>query len=99
MPARARLSRSCLLAISIHLQDGEERLLRDLDRAHLLHPLLPLLLLLEQLLLPADVAAVELGRDVLPHRLDRLASDHIRADRRLDWYVELLPRDCLAEPL
>src|SRR4051812_36513898 len=32
-----------------HLQDGEERLLRDLHRAHLLHALLAGLLLLEEL--------------------------------------------------
>src|SRR5205814_2398439 len=43
------------------LEHGEERLLRHLDATHLLHPLLALLLLLEQLFLAGDVAAVALG--------------------------------------
>ena len=49
MPALARLSRCSVLGIPVHLEDGEERLLRHLDGADLLHPLLALLLLLEQL--------------------------------------------------
>src|SRR5512138_387304 len=95
MPSRARASRCSLVAIPVHLEHGEERLLRHLDRAHLLHPLLALLLLLEQLLLPADVAAVELRGDVLADRLHRLPCDHVGADRRLYRDVELLPRDRL----
>src|SRR5215207_9161369 len=92
-PSRARASRSFLLATAIHLQHGEECLLRDLDRPDLLHPLLALLLLLEQLPLAGDVAAVELRGDVLAQRLDGLAGDHVRADRRLHGDVEKLPRD------
>src|SRR4051812_16048163 len=99
MPACARLSRASLLAIAIHLEHREERLLWNLDRAHLLHPLLALLLLLEELLLPADVAAVELRRHVLADGLDGLTGDHVGADRRLDGNVELLPRDRLAQAL
>src|SRR5437588_4498744 len=49
----------------VELQDGHERLLRYLDVADPLHPLLTLLLLLEQLALAGDVAAVALGDDVL----------------------------------
>src|SRR5262245_54129580 len=40
-----------------YLEHGEERFLRDLDAADALHPLLPFLLLLEQLALARDVAA------------------------------------------
>src|SRR6059036_829960 len=82
--------------LRIHLEDGEERLLRDLDAADPLHALLAFLLLLEQLALARDVAAVALGEDVLAHRLDRLARDDAAADRRLDRDLEHLPRDQLA---
>src|SRR6187399_342097 len=91
--------RSSLLATAVHLEHREERLLWHLDRAHLLHALLALLLLLEQLALAGDVAAVELRRDVLAQSLDGLAGDHIGADRRLNRHVELLSRDGLAETL
>src|SRR2546430_11629103 len=42
----------------VNLQDRQERFLGDLHRAYLLHPLLPLLLFLEQLALACHVAAV-----------------------------------------
>src|SRR5262249_45602200 len=66
--------------LAFHLQDGEERLLRNFDRPHLLHSLLARLLLLQQLPLSGDVAAVALGEDVLAQRLDGLARDDVRAD-------------------
>src|SRR3954465_11766997 len=74
-------------------QDGQERLLRPLDPPHLLHPPLARLLLLEQLALAGDVAAVALGDHVLAVGLDRLARDDVRADRGLDRHVVLLARD------
>ena len=83
----------------VQVEHGQERLLRHLDAADLLHPLLALLLLLEQLPLAADVAAVALREHVLPLRLDRLASDDPGADRGLDRDVEELARDLLPEPL
>src|ERR1700758_3960446 len=83
----------------VNLQDREKRFLRDLDRAHLLHPLLSLFLLLEQLALARHVAAVALGGDVLAQRADRFAGDHFRADRGLDHDLEQLPRDQLAQLL
>src|SRR6188508_677584 len=83
----------------VHAQHGKEGLLRDLDRADALHALLPFLLLLEQLSLARDVAAVALGEDVLAHRPDRLAADDMRADRGLDRHLEHLPRDELLELL
>src|SRR3954463_8719895 len=82
-----------------YLEDGEERLLRDLHVAHLLHALLAGLLLLEQLALARDVAAVALGEHVLAASLDGLPRDDARPDRRLDRHVEHLPRDLLAQLL
>src|SRR5512143_1215971 len=87
-------ARHCRTAsLAAHLEDRQERFLGDLDAADRLHPLLAGLLLLEQLLLPGDVAAVALGQHVLAQRLDVLARDDLRADRRLDGNVEHLPRD------
>src|SRR2546425_11834067 len=83
----------------VNLQDRQERFLRDLDRAHLLHALLSLFLLLEQLALARHVAAVALGRDVLAQRADRLPCDHLGADRGLDHDLEQLSRDQLAQLL
>src|SRR6266852_2515406 len=75
------------------LEDRQERLLRHLDLADLLHALLALLLLLEQLALARDVAAVALGGDILAHGLDSLARDHAAADGRLDGDFIELPRN------
>src|SRR5450755_4914737 len=52
------------------LQHREKSLLRNLDLADLFHALLAGLLLLEQLALARDVAAVAFGQHVLAHRLD-----------------------------
>ena len=70
---------------------------RDLDPADHLHPLLALLLLLEQLALAGDVAAVALGEHVLADGADGLAGDDPGADGGLDRHLELLPRDQLLE--
>src|SRR5690606_41799445 len=59
----------------VHLEHGEEGLLRDFHPTDLLHPLLAFLLLLQQLLLARPVATVALGEDVLAQRLDRGAGD------------------------
>ena len=80
----------------VDLQDREERLLRHLDRADLLHALLARLLLLEQLLLAGDVAAVAFCQHVLAQRLDVLARDDVGADGGLDRHVVHLARDLLA---
>src|SRR5256885_402809 len=99
-PSETRLTpcrrRSCA---SSGVEHGEECLRRPLDCADLLHPLLAFLLLLDQLALARDVAAVALRDHVLPPRLDRLARDDPRADRSLDRDVEHLPRDLLAQLL
>src|SRR5512139_2291194 len=74
----------CPSFLAADLQHREEGLLRDLDLAELLHALLAFFLLLEQLALARDVAAVALGEHVLAQRLDGRAGDHVRADRGLD---------------
>src|SRR3990172_9437021 len=74
-------------------QHGEERFLRDLDPAQLLHALLPFLLPLEELPLAGDVAAVALGGHVLPERAHGLPRDHAAADGGLDDDLEELARD------
>src|SRR5215211_9562608 len=96
---RATLSRSGSAGVVAELEDGEERVLRDLDAADLLHPLLALLLALEQLALARDVAAVALGGDVLAEGLHGLAGDDLRAYGGLDRHVVLLARDLLAQLL
>src|SRR5690606_11640186 len=58
-----------------HLQRLDKRLLGDLHLAELAHALLAFLLLLKELALAGDVAAVALGRHVLPERPDSLARD------------------------
>src|SRR5215813_1085765 len=85
--------------ISIYLQDRQERLLWDLDAAHLLHALLALFLLLEELALARDVAAVALRGDVFAEGADGLAGDDLAADRGLDGDLVLLLGDELLELL
>ena len=65
----------------------------------MLHALLTLLLLLEELALAGDVATVALGRYVLAQRLDRLARHDSPTDGGLDRDVEHVTRDLLPEGL
>src|SRR5258707_1488989 len=76
-----------------HLERREEGRLRDLDLAELAHALAPLLLLVEELALARDIAAVALGEDVLAEGLHRLAGDDAAADRGLDCDLEELARN------
>ena len=80
------------------LQHAKERFLGQFDGADLLHALLALLLLFEELALSGDVAAIALGDDVLAERLDRVGGDDLRADRGLDTDFVLLARDDFLEP-
>ncbi|MBG9887033.1 hypothetical protein ABE10_10920, partial [Bacillus toyonensis] len=88
-----------VLAFDVAGQRGDERLLGDLHAADHLHALLAFLLLLQELALSGDVAAVALGEHVLADRADRLSRDDPGTDRGLDRHLELLPRDELAQPL
>src|SRR5882762_8634398 len=83
----------------VNLQDRQEGLLRDLDGPHLLHALLSFLLLLEQLALARDVAAVALRGHVLAQRADRLAGDYLGPNGGLDHDLEQLARDQLPQLL
>src|SRR2546426_12478101 len=74
----------------VNLEDREERFLRDLDRSHLLHPLLALALLLQELAFPRDLAAVALGGDVPAQRAARTARDHLAPDGRVSHRLEQL---------
>src|SRR5699024_5322603 len=94
--------RSLLLGVLRHValvggERGDERLLRDLDGPDVLHALLALLLLLQELALARDVAAVALGQHVLAHRTDVLAGDDAGSDGGLDRDLELLARDQLLQ--
>src|SRR5262245_57785892 len=82
-----------------HLEQRQERLLGYVYPSDLLHPLLPGLLLLQELPLARDVAAVALGQDILAHGGDVLARHDPAADRRLDGHLEQLARDRLAQLL
>jgi hypothetical protein len=63
---------------------AHEGALGEGDLPEPLHSLLTSLLLVQQLLLPSDVTAVALARDVLPERRDVLTGDDLSADARLD---------------
>src|SRR5437660_6758499 len=78
---------------SIQREHRHERLLWDLDRSDAFHAPLAFLLLLQELPLARYVAAVALRDHVLAHWADRLARDHLAADRCLDGDLEQLPRD------
>src|SRR5262245_66591059 len=77
-----------LASVLVHLERGNERLLRNLHLTELAHSLLALLLLLKKLALPRDVAAIALGEHVLAQRPDRFARAGAPADRRLDRNLE-----------
>ena len=73
-----------MVFLFIQLEDSEERLCRHLHGAERAHFLFALLLLFEQFLLSADIAAVALRENVLAHSLDGLARDDAPADGRLN---------------
>src|SRR5690242_9216180 len=75
------------------LQDGEKRLLRDLDMAQLLHALFSFFLTFEKLSLARNIAAVALREHVLAKRLDGRTCDDGAADGGLHGHLEHLPRN------
>ena len=81
------------------LEDGDERRLRDVHVAELLHAGLAALLLLQDLHLARHVAAVELRENVLAERTDVLARDDLAPDRSLHRNLELVRRNRLREGL
>src|SRR5215467_4484297 len=79
--------------IGVHLERGDEGLLRNLDAAEAPHLLLSCLLLVEQLALARDVAAIAFRGHILAQRADGLARDNLRSDRGLDRDLEQMARD------
>src|SRR5881628_1246194 len=77
----------------IHFQHRQKSILRNLDAADFLHPLLAFLLFLEQLAFARDVAAITFRDHVLAHRFYRLARDYLGAYGRLDGDFKKLARD------
>src|SRR5580700_10525418 len=84
--------------VAADFEHRQEGLLRDLDLAELLHPLLALALLLQELALAGDVSAVALGGDVLAKGRDRFPRDDSRADGGLQRDLELVFGDFALEP-
>src|SRR5579864_863625 len=87
------------MLIGIHLQRSDEGFLRNVDLAELAHPLLALLLLVEELAFAGDVAAIAFRGDVLAQCADRLSRDHLAADRGLDRNLEKMPGNEILELL
>src|SRR5690625_27832 len=83
--------------VIIHRQYSQERLLMTIDGSHLLQPFHPLLLLLQQFTLPADISAVAFRSHIFFQSPDRIPCDHSGSDRRLDSHLILLSRDQLLE--
>ena len=54
-------------------------------------------MLLQQLLLAGDIAAVALGQDVLAHGLHRFPGDDAAADGRLDGHLKELAGDIILQ--
>ena len=93
------LSLNFYLLIFIQFQHAHKGFLRNLHVSYLAHPLLTFLLLLQQLLLSGNIAAVALGEDVFAHRADGFSGDNLRSDSRLDRDFEELPRNLFFELL
>ena len=82
---------------AIHLDDRHEGLLGDADLPHSLHPLLTLDLLVEELLLAADVPPVALGQYVLPYGTDGRRGYDLDPDAGLYGYLEHLTGNLILE--
>src|ERR1700691_3643619 len=95
MPWPVRLSSWLFLAAFVSRGVGgqccDERLLRHVDAADGLHPLLAFLLLLQQFALAGDVTAIALGQHVFADRANVLARNDFGADRLLNRPLKLLP--------
>ena len=70
-----------------------EGFLRDVDAAELFHFGFTFFLFLEQFVLTSHIAAVKLGGNVFPERLDGRSCDDFSADCTLNGDLKLMPRD------
>ena len=84
-----------LLSVRVRLKTARKALWGMRDRAHHLHPLLALLLFLQQFSFPGNVTAVALGRNVLAERRDRSTGDDLSTDRPLNGYLKHLAGNLL----
>ena len=90
-------SLSTLILVFIKLQNCHKGLGRNGNGTEGAHTLLAFLLLLQQLLLTGDVAAVALGQHVLADSLDGFAGDDLAADGSLDGDFKLGTGDVLLQ--
>ena len=87
------------LVITVQLQHAHKCFLRNFYRAQLPHSLFTLFLLLQQLFLTGNIAAVALGKHVFPHGLNGFSGNDLAADRRLYRHLKQLPRNVLFQLL
>ena len=81
------------IPVSTQLQHFQERLFGHLHPAYVLHFLLALFLLFQQLALTGDIASVALGQNILASGRNILPGHDAAADSRLKRYTEKLARN------
>ena len=74
------------LVFVVGAEDGDERLLRDVDVADFLHALLAFALLVKKLAFTGNVAAVAFGENVFAELADIFAGDDLATDGALNGY-------------
>ena len=83
----------------VEFQDCHECALRNFHRSDLTHPLLTLLLFLQELSLTADITTITLRGHILTDSLHGLTGNDLCSDSCLDSDVELLAWDEFLEVL
>ena len=81
------------LVLVVGAEDGDERLLRDVDVADFLHALLAFALLVKKLAFTGDIAAVAFGENVFAELTDIFAGDDFAADGALNGDLKHLRRN------
>ena len=77
----------------VKFKNSHERTLRNFHCSDLTHPLLTLLLFLQELSLTADITTITLRGHILTDSLHGLTGNDLCSDRRLDSDIELLAWD------
>ena len=88
--------RACLVFV-VGAEDGDKRLLRDIDVSDFLHALLAFALLVKKLAFTSNVAAIAFGENVLAELSDIFASDDFAADGALYGDLKHLWRNGFAK--
>ena len=86
-----------MVSIAVQFEHSHEGFGGDLDGAQIPHLLFSFLLLLQQLFLAGNVAAVALGQNILSHGLYRFPGDDAPADGRLDGDLKELAGDIILQ--